>query len=254
MARDRFEALGVSRLDAYVWGRAAALGEPAPAVVAAAFGVFEPGFLDAAYDRARRAVDRSAILAARADAAAAGLARVLGDDRDVAALGDLLLATTDGLDGAARPLFSGLRELSLPEGVHGRLWRGAELVREHRGDGHLAAGLTFGLSGLELNVLTELWLGYPLGEYSATRGFSPEAVGTAVGALSGRGWISDGSLTPEGRRVRLALEDATDATQVALLAGLGDQLEWAVTTADRLSARVVEAGAFPADVRKRAAG
>ena len=254
VARDRFDALGVPWLDAYVWGRAAALGEPAPAVVVAAFGVFEPEFLAAAYQRARKTVDRATILAARAEVAAAGLGQVLGDDPDLDALGDLLLAVSDGLDGAARPLFSGLRELSRPPGVHGRLWRGAELVREHRGDGHLAAGVALGLSGPELNVLTELWLGYPLGEYSGTRRFSPTAVEAAAATLAERGWVADRALTAAGRQARQALEEATDATQATLVRGLGDQLEWAVATAERLSARVVEAGAFPADTRKRAAG
>src|SRR4051794_856553 len=64
-ARTRFETLGVPRIGAYVWGRAASLGEASPAVVAAAFGVFEPAFLDAAYERARRTVARSEILDAR---------------------------------------------------------------------------------------------------------------------------------------------------------------------------------------------
>jgi hypothetical protein len=44
----------------------------------------------------------------------------------------------------------------------------AELVREHRGDGHLAAPVAAGLDVVTMNVLT-VWLGYPPGEYSATR-------------------------------------------------------------------------------------
>ncbi len=45
----------------------------------------------------------------------------------------------DAVDGMGRPLFSALRGLPVPDSPHGRLWRAAELVREHRGDGHLAA-------------------------------------------------------------------------------------------------------------------
>jgi Helix-turn-helix family len=254
VARDRFDALGLPRIDAYVWGRAAALGEPAPAVVVAAFGVFEPTFLGAAYERGRRAVERSVILDARLDVATTGLEHVLRDDREVAVLADLLLEATDDLDGVARPLFSGLRGLPTPSTAHGRLWRGAELVREHRGDGHLAVSLDQGLSGLELNVLTELWLGYPLGEYAATRGFSPDRIDAAADALVGRGWIADHSLTEEGRRARQTLEEATDRAQDVLVTRLGDRLDWAIATADRLSRQAVDAGAFPADSRKRAAG
>ncbi len=36
-------ALSVDFLPGYVWGRAAALGTPTASVVAATFGVFEPG-------------------------------------------------------------------------------------------------------------------------------------------------------------------------------------------------------------------
>jgi hypothetical protein len=258
VARARFDGLGLARIDAYVWGRAAALGEPAPAVVVAAFGVFEPGLLRGAYERGRHGVERAVMLDARLEVATAGLEGALGDDpavhRHVAELADLLLAATDGLDGVARPLFSGLRALPAPPTAHGRLWRAAELVREHRGDGHLAVSLGRGLTGVELNVLTELWLGYPLGEYAATRGFDRTAIEIAVEGLARRGWLADGGLTEAGRRARQELEDATDAAQDALVARLGDRLDRAIAVADGLSHRVVDAGAFPVDARKRAAG
>ena len=38
-------ALGLDFFSGYAWGRAAALGEPAPAVVVSAFAVFEPGLI-----------------------------------------------------------------------------------------------------------------------------------------------------------------------------------------------------------------
>ncbi len=254
VARGRFDELGVAWLDAYVWGRAASLGEPDAAIVVATFGVFEPTFLSTAYERARKTVDRSLVLEARAEVASAGLAQVLGDDPQVGALADQLLAATASLDGMARPLFSGLRSLPLPASPHGRLWRAAEMVREHRGDGHLAVSLATGLSPLELNVLTELWLGYGVGEYSGTRAFPAEAIEATVDTLTGRGWVADGTLTAAGRGVRDALEDVTDQTQSSLVAALGDELDQVVATAVALSSQVVAAGAFPADDRKRAAG
>ncbi len=55
------------------------------------------------------------------------------------------------------------------------------MFREHRGDGHLAACVAAGLDQVEMNVLTELWLDYPAGEYSGTRGFPHERVAAAVG-------------------------------------------------------------------------
>ena len=55
---------------------------------------------------------------------------------------DLLGRVVDPL---GRPLFSALRELPVPASASGRLWQAAELVREHRGDGHLATLVSAGL-------------------------------------------------------------------------------------------------------------
>lgn len=252
--RPRLDRLGVSRLEAYAWGRAAALGEPSPAVVVATFGVFEPSYLAGLYERGRAAVARDDILAARAEGAAEGLAAVLGDQPEVAALGDTLLTALGGAAATARPLFAGLRELPMPPSPHGRLWRAAELYREHRGDGHLAACVAAGLDPVEMNLLTEVALGYGVGEYSATRGFAPDAVEQAVASLAARGWLDRGGLTDDGWAARTAIEDATDEAQDAVVAAIGRRLEEVIAGAESFSAQLIEAKAFPDDARKRAAG
>src|SRR5215211_1932862 len=203
---DRLTALGLGFFDAYVWGRAASLGTPAPAVVVSTFGVFEPGLLTAVYEQGVAAAAREDVLAARAAGATESLAGIVSES-EAAAVADPLLAVLAVLDGAARPLFSGLRALPVPDSAHGRLWRAAELVREHRGDGHLAAAAVAGIDAVSLNVVTELWLGYRLGEYSGTRGFGPDELAAAVERLEGRGWVDGASLTSTGRGVRLQLED-----------------------------------------------
>ena len=80
----RIEALGLGFFDGYVWGRAAGLGTPAPAVVVATFGVFEPGFVGGAYELASGKVPRDEVLAARAAAATEAVA-VVASDSDAAA-------------------------------------------------------------------------------------------------------------------------------------------------------------------------
>ena len=62
------------------------------------------------------------------------------------------------------------------------------------------------------------------------------------------------SLTAEGRAARLALEAATDASQSALVDGLGDGIEGVIAAAEAIAERVLVAGAFPSDPRKRAGG
>jgi hypothetical protein len=169
-AGERLTALGVDFFPGYVWGRAAALGTPTAAVVAATFGVFDQDLIAAVYESGSAAVSRDDILDARADGGTAGVASV-ATEAECAALADPLLAALDSLDALGRPLFGGLRALPVPSSGAGRLWRAAELVREHRGDGHLAVLVGAGLGAVEANVLTELWLGFGLGEYSGTRGF-----------------------------------------------------------------------------------
>jgi len=159
------------------------------------------------------------------------------------------------VDGAARPLFSGLRSLPEPSDPHAALWRAAEMFREHRGDGHLAACVAAGLDQVEMNVLTELWLDYTAGEYSSTRGFGPERIEEAVATLRASGWVDDGgALTSDGRAARDEIELATDMSQQRLIAAAGDGLDTLIDDLAAIGDAVVGAHAAPADPRKRAAG
>jgi hypothetical protein len=250
---DRLAAHGLDRFESYVWARAAALGTPTTSVVVSVFGVFEPGYLSAAYERARTKASRDQVLTARQDGATASLAAVLAAD-EVTPLADALMDAVRPLPGTACPLFSGLRQLPVPADPRGRLWRAADLVREHRGDGHLAACIVAGLDPLAMNILTELWAGYPCGEYTATRGFGQEAISASVAELTERGWVTDGRLTGEGAAVRRAVEDSTDASQGTLIARLGDRVDALTQAAEALSDRLLAALPVPTDLRKLAAG
>jgi len=252
-AADRVTALGLGFFDGYVWGRAAALGTPPSEVVVATFGVFDPAMLTAVYEGAVQVASRDDVLAARAEGAAASLeARVAADQ--AAAVAEPLLAALAEVDGLGRPLFSALRGLPMPESPHGRLWRAAELVREHRGDGHLAAVAASGLDLASINVLTELWLGFGVGEYSFTRGLGPEQLTAAVTSLETQGLMADGTLTAAGTDWRTELELTTDRSQQHLVAALGTELEGVIAGAATISDRLVTERSFPSDPRKRAAG
>lgn len=250
---DRVAALGLGFFDGYVWGRAASLGTPSPALVVATFGVFEPAMLSAVYEGAVAVASRDDVLAARAAGASEALEPFVSAE-DAAALADPLLAALDAVDGLGRPLFSALRDLPRPASAQGRLWRAAELVREHRGDGHLAAVVASGIGMREINVLTELWLGFGVGEYSATRGLGPEHLAATVAALEGQGLVADAMLTAAGRSLRDELEAATDRSQRQLIDELGDAVEPIIERADAISTDLVAARSFPTDPRKRAAG
>ena len=161
---------------------------------------------------------------------------------------------------AARPAHTPLPEVvrsgrgaRRPGGQPGRWWA-CDLVREHCGDSHVAVANAAGLGPIEMNVLTECWLGMPLLSYTATRGWPEAAMQAAVDGLTSRGWLHDGTLTETGRAARAAIEDRTDRAEQAIVAALGDRLDELCDQLDDWSGRCVAAGAFPADILKRAAG
>lgn len=257
-AGDEFVAAGLDFFGGYVWGRAASLGPDAdPSVVSAAFGVFDAGLVGAVLDAAKPVVSHAAVLAGRERGATVGLqAATEAVDVDlVASTASRLRTAMNDVDATARPFFSGLRALPEPADPHGALWRAAEMFREHRGDGHLAACVAAGLDQVEMNVFTELWLGYPAGEYSSTRGFAPERIAAAVESLARRGWVDEaGGLTVRGREARDQIEQATDRSQQQIMFVMGHDATSLIADLTTIGDAVVAAQAAPADPRKRAAG
>ena len=181
---ERLAGLGLDFFAGYVWGRAAALGEPTAGVVVSSFAVFEPAMLAAASEHGRTACSRDDLLAERSESTIESLHDVLGGV-DITPIADRLAGAVTTLASASvagRPLFAGLVEQPWPEDPYGRLWRGCDLLREHRGDGHIAACIAAGLGSVTMNVLTELWVGMPLGSYSA-RGWTAEHIAAAAEGL-----------------------------------------------------------------------
>lgn len=245
--------LGLDFLSGYVWGRAAALGVPTAGVAASAFAWFEPGLVRRRLLAGQAAVDRERLLEVRLRETAASLTEVLHGE-DVAPVADRLLAAARTLPTAGRPLYAGLLDLPVSDEPAGRLHRACELVREARGDAHVAVAVSAGLGPVEMNVFTEVWNGIEQGSYTATRGWDDGQVAAAVAVLEGRGWLSAGALTQTGRQVRHELEAATDVAQWRLVEALGDALDDVVGALDAWGERCVVAGVFPADVLRRACG
>lgn len=250
---ERLGALGLDFLSGYVGGRAASLGRPNGAVVAAAFAWFEPGLVAALHDAASVEAPADQLVVVRDEATAESLREVLAGE-DVTAVADLLADAAQPADGMGRPFFSGLRARGRPADAVQRLWWACDLVREHRGDSHVAAANAAGLGPVEMNLLTELWIGMPLGSYTATRGWSRETMEPAVDGLRARGWIDGEALTDAGRTARAEVEARTDAQEQSIVDAIGDRLGDVCAQLDAWGVRCVEAGAFPADVLKRAAG
>lgn len=253
LTNERLAGRGLDFLTSYVGGRGATLGRPTGAVVASTFAWFDPALVASVYDAAVDAVPPEELTALRARATTESLWLVLGED-DPTEVADLLAEAAVAADGTGRPLFSGLRGQGRPTDPAERLWWAACLLREHRGDSHVAAANAAGLGPVEMNLLTELWLGMPLRSYTGTRGWSPGAMDAAVASLQGRGWLEGEALTAAGRAARAELEARTDAQEQSVVDALGGRLEQVCARLDDWGSRCIAAGAFPADTLKRAAG
>jgi hypothetical protein len=253
-AYDAYCAKGLDFLTGYVWGRACVLGEPEATVVASAFGVFEPGLIASLYDAGRAACSLADVRSAKESGAVAALQHVLSGIEEVEAVVAVLQRAVAAADPTGRALHSGLAALPWPQEPLGRLWHACAVLREHRGDGHLAACVAAGLSGLEANLLTEAQVGWTPFSYTGSRGWSPEAMTEASARLAERRLLADGALTQTGTQLRDSLERTTDATVAAAVAAAGPELSDAVAALDEWSQRIVDAGWFPPDPYKRASG
>lgn len=253
LVHERSSAIGLDFFGTYVWGRACVLGEPTGAIVAAAFAAFEPSMLCAVYDAARAVVSRDAIVQLTVDTTGESLGRVLGPV-DTGAVIPALRRAVEQADPTGRPLFAGVQSMPWPTDSYAQLWQLCLALREHRGDGHVISYLAEGFDSVQMNILTELWLGYPLGEYSATRAWSPERTADALSGLEMAGFVAGTELTSMGRARRQLVEDSTDDLEEGIIEAIGDDFEQVVELLEVWSAACVAARTFPPDPRKRAAG
>jgi hypothetical protein len=124
------------------------------------------------------------------------------------------------------PMFTALQALPWPGTQLGDLWRACDMVREHRGDSHVNAWVSMGLHPVEINVLSELWRGVPLGSVTMMQmGWSRDDVAAALAGLSVRGLVAERELTPDGRRLREEIETNTDGQERSLVEPLGNDAD-----------------------------
>ncbi len=209
------EALGLDDIwDGYFAGRAAALG-PVPAeVVHALFYNFFPGEVARHIPRVWEVTTPEAAFAARDDSCVRALRRVLGDvatTPGVVRAADMLAQAAMSAPTEGRAMYAALRRLPLPEEPLTRLFRAATLLREHRGDGHIAALISHGIGGTESHFLGAIAMGIP-GSDSGRVHHRPRAELAAIEeGLRARGLVDgSGRFTAAGRKTKDQVEALTD--------------------------------------------
>ena len=248
-----YEAIG---LDAgrmgYFASRSAPMGAVGAATVAAAFYSFSPHLVAQFIPRAWTLASTEQVIAARWRVADTALRRLLGDgisSPEVQEAAVLIERAAAGLSVSGRPLFAGHTELEWPDEPHLRLWLGTSLLREYRGDGHIAALTAAELSGIEAHI-TFIATGrsFTPATGQGSRGWTDAQWAGGIDGLRRRGLLADGpelALTPAGAQVRDDVETETNRLAMAPWRQLGEEgTETLRRLVTGLSWRIVDAGTF----------
>lgn len=228
-AAEHYERVGLHGRSQYFASRAASMGAVGPLVVQATFFNFEPHLVEAAMDGVWERVTPDEVLLARHSAVDEGLGRMLGSEiLDSAEVVEALRLVRPAVDAAmvrpeGRPLFAGHARLPEPDMAHLALWWAITLLREFRGDGHIAALLDAELSGLEALLLHGASGEVSMDVLQSTRGWSDDAWTAGLDGLRSRGLVdADDRLTPDGAALRARVEERTDALAAPAWSALSD--------------------------------
>lgn len=248
-----FTALGLEAgAMSYLAGRAAPLGAVSAGTVTATFYNFNHAHVARHIPAAWRISTPEAVLEARLRGAHEALLRLLGPEalasNQMAEAAKLASYATEACRREARPLYAANADLPAPEQPHLALWHAATLLREHRGDGHIAALAGAGLSGIEALVLhNATGTTVTSAVFKHTRGWSDEQWATARERLGERNLLDEaGELTPAGTELRGNVEELTDRLDVAPYDHLGPRArERLIELASAFATSLRAAGAFP---------
>nr|WP_221218358.1 MULTISPECIES: hypothetical protein [unclassified Mycolicibacterium] len=234
----------------YFAGRAAPLGQVPAEVVTAIFYNFSE-------ERVRKAVPAiwdiatpEQMVSVRRDTAVDTL-RGYGLSDDTPGLAEAaelagVAARTAPPDG--RPLFAANLALSWPDSPLAALWHATTLLREHRGDGHVATLVSEGISGRESNVFHVAAGAVPPDFIKRSRDYSDEEWDSCVHSLVERGLLTPTcTLTDAGRALKDHIELRTDTLALSALTALDDAaVERLFQTLTPITRQVIAGGDLPA--------
>jgi hypothetical protein len=108
-------------------------------------------------------------------------------------------------------MYAALRAIPIPDDPVTRLFHAASLLREHRGDGHIAALMTEGIGGLEAHALSALDMDLPAEKFGRIHHLPAAQLAAVIDGMRDRGLIgNDGWLSGQGRVVKQRVESVTD--------------------------------------------
>lgn len=233
----------------YFAARSAPLGVVPADVVTAIFYNFAPQRVAKALPAGWEVAPPADALRAREQSAVDALRRYgVGADDDLAMVADLAAkaARSAPLDG--RPLFAANLALDWPDEPLAKLWHAATLLREQRGDGHVAVLTSLGVSGRDCNVLHAMAGRVPKDMIMRSRDYDDDQWAHHRDRLVRRGLLDDhDELTAQGRELKQRIEDTTDTLALTALDALtDDEVETLFRGLTPITRKVVAAGDVPA--------
>lgn len=262
------EAQSDTGLDPYAWyvgARGAPLGDCAGSVVSAAFFNFNPTMVEPGW-AAARTVGLDVVHARREQMLAEALGEIWGDDAssdDVRELADRFLDIGASVPMGGRTLASAWAECTPPDDPAVRLWHAVSVLREWRGDGHVAALTAAGFDRLEAVVFHEATHPDPsvrkrgLGKRISqlTRAWTDDDWDAATSSLLSWGLLREtgadepDALSDEGGRLYDELEVITDDAAAAAWVDV-DDFDDLMGRARPYVKRILDAGVLPGTKKK----
>ena len=230
--------------------RSAPLGAASAELVTATFYNFHPSMVARAIPDAWSYATPEAILEARLGAVDAALHRILGpivDGDEMAEAAALARQAAEAASTAGRPLAAANAALPWPSVPHLVLWSATTRLREHRGDGHVAALVCAGLDPCQAHVTISAAGGPPKQLLLLSRKWSEQEWAEAEHGLIARGLLDvGGALTPAGTELRNEVERRTDELAAGPWRALGEHGASRLAELARpISGRVVSTGELP---------
>ena len=250
-AHQAFEGVGLRAFwRGYFASRAAPLGPVDAAPVTAIFFGFQPAFVARALPSVWSMASPQAALDARLAGVDRAVRRIFGSDlrsQRFSGAAELATRAIEGCSAAGRPLFAANAQLELPSDPHLALWHTATLLREHRGDGHVAALCAAGVDPCEAHVTQIAASGASLDSIKPYRGWGDDDWAAATERLRERRWLDSGDrLSPEGGAARQQIEESTDRLATEPIEHLGDvRTELLLELLVPITTRLTETGVIP---------
>lgn len=224
-AVEEYAALGVKGAGGYFGSRAAPMGAVPDEVIIATFYNFSPFAVTSAMQGVWEAASPESLQEARFRVVDRALQRVgvRFSTEQIAEARAIIDPVIADLDVAGKPLAAGNAAVVLPEDPMVALWQQVTVLREWRGDVHIAVLVTNEVGPCDCLVLQVGTGRFPIRLAQATRRWDEAEWAAAIGRLGQRGWVNaDGSVTPAGVEAREQLEADTDRLCASIWQPVGD--------------------------------